>query len=150
MEGELRRLAVELGVATRTTFVGWVEHAELADYYAAADVFVFPSPADAMGIVLVEAMSAGLPCVAVNKYGPSEVVRDGVTGFVTAFDERDFGEAVRWLLDNPFLRQRMAAAARLRARDFDPDVTTARLVQVYADAAAEHGRLHPKIAWGRA
>jgi glycosyltransferase involved in cell wall biosynthesis len=150
MEGELRRLAVELGLATRTTFAGWVEHAELADYYAAADVFVFPSPADAMGIVLVEAMSAGLPCVAVNKYGPSEVVRDGVTGFVTAFDERDFGEAVRWLLDNPFLRHRMAAAARLRARDFDPDVTTARLVQVYADAAAEHGRLHPKIAWGRA
>jgi glycosyltransferase involved in cell wall biosynthesis len=150
MEGKLRGLAAELDIAERVTLSGWVQHEKLADYYAAADVFVFPSPADAMGIVLVEAMSAGLPCVAVDKYGPSEVVRDGVTGFLTAFDEREFSEAVRWLLDNPFLRSRMAAAARTRARDFDPDVTAAKLVQVYEDAAAERERLRPRAAWGTA
>jgi glycosyltransferase involved in cell wall biosynthesis len=147
MEAELRKLAVELGMAERVTFCGWVEHAKLADYYAAADLFLFPSPADAMGIVLVEAMSAGLPCVAVDKYGPSEVVIDGLTGILTAFDESDFSDATRRLLDNPFLRQRMAAAARLRAHDFDPDVTTARFVQLYEDAIAQHERMRPRSAW---
>jgi glycosyltransferase involved in cell wall biosynthesis len=147
MEAELRKLAVELGMADRVTFCGWVEHAKLADYYAAADLFLFPSPADAMGIVLVEAMSAGLPCVAVDKYGPSEVVIDGLTGILTAFDESDFSDATRRLLDNPFLRQRMAAAARLRAHDFDPDVTTARFVQLYEDAIAQHERMRPRSVW---
>jgi glycosyltransferase involved in cell wall biosynthesis len=146
-ERELRAAASELGIAERVTFTGWVEHAQLADYYAAADLFVFPSPADAMGIVLVEAMSAGLPCVAVDRYGPSEVVTDGVTGFLTQFDEQDFSEAVRWLLDNPFLRQRMSAAARVRARDFDPDVTAARLVRVYQEALAAGERVRQIPAW---
>jgi glycosyltransferase involved in cell wall biosynthesis len=147
MEAELRKLVVALGMAERVTFCGWVEHAKLADYYAAADLFLFPSPADAMGIVLVEAMSAGLPCVAVDRYGPSEVVIDGLTGILTAFDESDFSDAVRRLLDNPFLRQRMAAAARLRAHDFDPDVTTARFVQLYEDAIAQHERMRPRSVW---
>ena len=146
-ERPLRELASKLGISDRVTFVGWVEHAQLADYYAAADLFVFPSPADAMGIVLVEAMSAGLPCVAVDKYGPSEVVVDGVTGFLTEFDERDFGEAVRWLLDNPFLRHRMGTAARLRARDFDPDTAAAKLVRVYEEAIAEGEQAHRTLAW---
>jgi glycosyltransferase involved in cell wall biosynthesis len=147
MQEELRGLTDELGIADRVSFCGWVEHEKLSDYYAAADVFVFPSPADAMGIVLVEAMSVGLPCVAVDKYGPSEVVIDGLTGFLTPFDERDFSEAVRRLLDNPSLRQRMAAAARIRARDFDPDTTTARLVQVYQDVIAEREQLRSRPAW---
>lgn len=146
MEEKLRGLAAELGITERVTFCGWVKHEALADYYAAADLFLFPSPADAMGIVLVEAMGAGLPCVAINKYGPSEVVTDGVTGFLTAFDETDFSESVRRLLDNPFLRQRMAAAARTRARDFDLDVTTARLVQVYQDTIGETERLRRHAA----
>jgi glycosyltransferase involved in cell wall biosynthesis len=147
MQEELRGLTDELGIADRVSFCGWVEHEKLSDYYAAADVFVLPSPADAMGIVLVEAMSVGLPCVAVDKYGPSEVVIDGLTGFLTPFDERDFSEAVRRLLDNPSLRQRMAAAARIRARDFDPDTTTARLVQVYQDVIAEREQLRSRPAW---
>jgi glycosyltransferase involved in cell wall biosynthesis len=146
-ERELRGAASGLGIAEQVTFAGWVEHAQLAHYYAAADVFVFPSPADAMGIVLVEAMSAGLPCVAVDKYGPSEVVRDGVTGFLTAFDEREFSVAVRWLLDDPLLRHRMAAAARIRARDFDPDVTAARMVQVYEEAIGGGERVRHMPAW---
>jgi len=136
-EQSLRAQAQRLGISDRVIFCGWVPHERIADYYAAADIFVFPSTADALGIALVEAMSVGLPCVAIDRYGPSEVVIDGLTGFLTAFDEGDFCRAIRRLLDDPPLRRRMGEAARRRARDFDPGATTARLVDVYAGAIAE-------------
>lgn len=136
-EQSLRAEARYLGISDRVTFCGWVPHERIADYYAAADMFVFPSTADALGIALVEAMSVGLPCVAIDRYGPSEVVVDGLTGFLTTFDEDDFCRAIRRLLDGPALRRHMGEAARVRARDFDPDVTTARLVEVYSDAVAD-------------
>ncbi len=136
MERALRAQAMSLGLGARVTFAGWVPHAQVADYYAAADLFVFPSPTDAMGLVLVEAMSAGLPCVAIDRYGPSEVVVDGLTGFVTPFEERPFSNAIRQLLEDTALRERMSLTARARARDYDPEAMAARLVRVYADAIA--------------
>jgi glycosyltransferase involved in cell wall biosynthesis len=141
IEGSLRGLAERLGIADRVIFCGWVRHQEIARYYAAADLFVFPSPAEAMGIVLVEAMSLGLPCVAIDRYGPSDVVVDGVTGFLCPFDETDFAEAVRRLLDNPGLHSRMSQAARERARDFDPMLAARRLCAVYRAALGSRGLL---------
>jgi glycosyltransferase involved in cell wall biosynthesis len=121
------------------SFPGWVPHEELADWYAASDLFVFPSPADAMGIVLVEAMSVGLPCVAVGRYGPREVLTDGVTGLLTDFDEEAFAGAVHRLLTDPSLRARMGEAGKRRARDYAPEVAARKLVEVYQEAA-ERGR----------
>jgi 1,2-diacylglycerol 3-alpha-glucosyltransferase len=138
MERRLRAQAVSLGLGARVTFAGWVPHTRVADYYAAADLFVFPSPTDAMGLVLVEAMSAGLPCVAIDRYGPSEIVVDGLTGFVTPLDERAFSGAIRPLLEDASLRERMSLLARARARDYEPEMMAARLVRVYAEAVAGH------------
>ena len=142
----LRAEAQRLGISDRVILCGWVPHERIADYYAAADIFVFPSAADAMGIALVEAMSVGLPCVAISRYGPSEVVVNEVTGLLTAFDETDFSDAIGRLLDNPRLRERMGEAARRRARDFDPALSTARLVEVYQSAMADHTRCRAAAA----
>ena len=49
-------------------------HADIGDWYAAGDIFTLPSPAETQGLVLVEAMAAGLPCVTVDEGGPREVV----------------------------------------------------------------------------
>jgi len=142
LEQSLQAQAERLGISDRVAFCGWVPHEHIADCYAAAEVFVFPSTADAMGIALVEAMTVGLPCVAISKYGPSEVVINDLTGLLTPFDEGDFHGAIQRLLDHPSLRQRMGEAARGRARDFDPVMTTARLVEVYRSAIADHAPLH--------
>jgi len=139
-ERALHAQATSLGLRPRLTFAGWVQHEALANYYAAADVFVFPSPTDAMGLVLVEAMSAGLPCVAIDRYGPSEVVVNGLTGFVTPFEEQAFAGAIRRLLDDEPLRARMSMMARARARDYDPDIMAGRLVRVYAEAIGDRAR----------
>jgi glycosyltransferase involved in cell wall biosynthesis len=86
-----------------------------------------------MGLVLVEAMSAGLPCVAVGKYGPGEVVIDGETGFVVPLDEGPFADAVGRLLTDQHLRRRMGSAAQRRARHFDPGLAGDAMLAVYRE-----------------
>ncbi|UCC68007.1 MAG: glycosyltransferase, partial [Armatimonadota bacterium] len=146
MEGSLRRLAQRLGISDRVIFCGSVPHEQMADYYSAADIFVFPSPTDTMGLVLVEAMSAGLPCVAVGKYGPGEVVIDGETGFVVPFDEQRLAGATAELLTNRRLRHRMARAALQRASDFDPLIAADAMLAAYHEATdlcrANRNRFH--------
>ena len=134
-ERSLRRLAQRLDICSRVIFCGSVPHGQMADYYAAADLFVFPSPTDTMGLVLVEAMGAGLPCIAIGKYGPAEVVIDGETGLVVPFDEARFAEATATLLSDRHLRQRMACAARQRARDFDPLLAGDAMLEAYREAS---------------
>jgi 1,2-diacylglycerol 3-alpha-glucosyltransferase len=134
MERSLRRLAHRLGVCARVVFCGSVPHEQMGDYYAAADLFVFPSPTDTMGLVLVEAMGAGLPCVAVGKYGPGEIVTDGETGLVVPFDEARFAEATGTLLSDRHLRHRMGRAARQRACDFDPLLAGDAMLEAYHEA----------------
>jgi glycosyltransferase involved in cell wall biosynthesis len=68
---------------------GWHEHEELPDFLAAADVVVLPSVREQFGQVLVEGGACGLPSVAVDAYGPAEIVRDGDTGWLVPPDDRD-------------------------------------------------------------
>ena len=65
-------------------FVGDMQGEELARYYAAADVFVFPSRTDTFGLVNLESMACGVPVAAYPVTGPIDVIQDGVTG---ALDE---------------------------------------------------------------
>ena len=73
-------------------FVGVKRGAELAEYYANADVFVFPSCWDTFGIVMIEAMACGTPVAAYPVTGPKDVIDQGVTGYMdydlkTAIDQ---------------------------------------------------------------
>jgi len=61
-------------------FVGFKTGTELAEYYAMADVFVFPSRWETFGIVMIEAMACGTPVAAYPCQGPEDVVDEGITG----------------------------------------------------------------------
>jgi len=63
-------------------FVGYKTGRELAEYYANADVFVFPSRWETFGIVMIEAMACGTPVAAYPTQGPLDVVEQGVTGYL--------------------------------------------------------------------
>ncbi len=75
----------------RTTFLGMKTHAELAEVYRQARVFVFPSRTDTFGLVLVEAMACGLPVATYPVPGPLDVVGDSAAGVLDA----DLGDACR-------------------------------------------------------
>lgn len=100
------------------TFTGRLEGEDLANAYASADLFLFPSTTDTFGNVIIEAQASGLPAIVSDKGGPRELVTNGVNGLVTrSRDVVDFTNAIRKLvLDEPE-RKRMSKAARQTVED---------------------------------
>ena len=115
---QLKSLAARLGVAPSVHFAGYVPDADLPDYYAAADVFVFHSTYETFGVVLAEAMAAGKPIVSVNSTAISEVISDGTTGILAPpLDPESFADKVCFLLDSPSERERLGRNARAWAEN---------------------------------
>lgn len=116
---ELRRIARDAGVGERVDFVGRIPDRELPAWYHACDVFCLPSvePAEAFGIVQVEAMASARPvlCCQLNN-GVNWVSRDGETGIaVPPTDPAALADALTRLGRDPALRARLGEAGRRRA-----------------------------------
>jgi glycosyltransferase involved in cell wall biosynthesis len=136
MRSRWEALARNVGVAERVCFMGQVEDTVLPRLYAGADVFVLPANtrAEAFGVVLLEAMAAGLPCVTTEiGTGTSYVVKDGVTGLVVPpKDPEALAKAIDYLLADPVRRRQMGAAGRARVlREFTLSSLTARIASIY-------------------
>jgi glycosyltransferase involved in cell wall biosynthesis len=116
---ELRRIARDAGVADRVEFLGRIPDPELPAWYHACDVFCLPSvePAEAFGIVQVEAMACARPvvCCQLNN-GVNWVNRDGETGLaVPPADSAALADALTRLQKDTALRARLGEAGRRRA-----------------------------------
>jgi glycosyltransferase involved in cell wall biosynthesis len=86
---------------------------ELLQRYADADVFVLPTRADCLAVVLGEAMAACLPIVTTRVGAHAEAVEDGGSGFLIDTDSADaLGDSLERLAADPALRERMAARSR--------------------------------------
>ncbi len=110
----LRRLAAELGIAARVRFTGALSDAERDVELARCEVFALPSRGEGFGIVYLEAMAAGKPCLAADVGGAPEVVVDGQTGLVVAPAVEPVRAALRELLASAERRQRLGQAGRER------------------------------------
>src|SRR5881296_2589435 len=94
-------------------FTGYLRGKELATAYASADIFVFPSTTDTFGNVIIEAQASGVPVVVSDSGGPKELVQDNENGLITkSHDVDDFTSAIRTLVTDPALRERMSNCAR--------------------------------------
>lgn len=112
--------------------LGFLDRAALADLYSDGDLFVFPSPTETLGLVVLEAMAAGLPVISSDQGGVLENVRDGINGrLIPAGDAGAFAGAILELLEAPDVRAAMAQAARAFAvgRDWERDLDA--LVPLY-------------------
>lgn len=107
----------------------------LADAFAGMDAFVFPSETDTFGLVILEAMAAGVPVVVARGGGPQFQVREGETGFV-AHDSSGFVKALMRLQADPGLRSSMGQAARLHANDNSWNRVFAQVYEAYAQSPA--------------
>jgi len=143
--GEAETLARAAGIGDRVQFTGYQSSARVAEWLSRADVFVLPSLAEGVPIVLMEAMAAGVPVVATNVGGTSELVVDGENGFLVPPTVTDaLVSRIRQLLDDPALRTRLGRAGRETVvRDFGLGPTTARLRDLFASAAAGEGASEP-------
>lgn len=127
LEGELRRLAEELGVADIVVLAG--KTGEPQSFYRSADLFALSSRIEGMPNVLMEAQLFGLPAVTTRSGGSAEVVAHGETGLVVEVgDEAGFAAALRRLLEDRELRRRMGeAAARRMVSELGLDRTVAAM-----------------------
>ncbi len=98
----MRRYAVKLGVDQHLVIGGFLDQEELAAAYALGDVFLFPSPSDTQGIVLYEALIAGLPIVATRTMASRAVIKDGVNGLFAADAGRDFADKIEQVFAAPW------------------------------------------------
>lgn len=113
-------------------FTGFLTGDDLADAYAASDIFVFPSDSESFGNVTLEAMASGLPCVCADATGSRSLVVDGETGFLAdASDAPAFAAHITKLAKDGALRARMGAGGRARALTFSWDETMARMLGYY-------------------
>ena len=124
----LERLTAERGLTGRVRFTGRVSDEELAGLYQAAAVFVMPSTEEGFGLVYLEAMRSGIPCVSVH--GPAdEFIESGENGVVVDAGARDaLIDALVLLLTDGERRARMGAAAAARvAAEFSEEAFERRL-----------------------
>lgn len=133
----LRETAASLGIADRAHFTGHLPDEAYRETLAGADVFVLPSEWEAFGIVLVEAMACGVPCVATRVGGAADVVVDGETGALVPYADVDrLAEAIGALLADPERARRLGAAGRERAfREYAWSAVVDRTVAVYRELA---------------
>jgi glycosyltransferase involved in cell wall biosynthesis len=133
LEKETRLVARELGLQGAVLLPGRLQ---IRDWLARAQVFAHSSRWEGFGMVLLEAMLAGLPVAATRVSAVPEVVADGRTGIlVEPGDWRRLGEAIAGLIGDPERAQALGEAGRQRARaDFSVERMTERTAAVYQRA----------------
>lgn len=134
--GYLRR-AEQLGVAASVRFLGAQPRVE--EYYAAADLFVFPTLYEPFGQVHLEAMASGLPVITNAGCGGAEIVREGENGALLK-DPTDpllLAEKIKSFYNearkDPELMKRMGRAARREAERYPPERTVQEMVALYRE-----------------
>jgi glycogen(starch) synthase len=140
-EAELRRQAAELGLDDHGTFLGWIGDDVLHSLYRIADVCVVPSIYEPFGLVALEAMASGCPCIVADTGGLREVVPHNEAGL--RFRPRDpdaLGEMVERLLTDAELRARLVAEGSEHVLRFDWADVAESTAAIYAELAGEPTR----------
>ncbi|HXP74783.1 MAG TPA: glycosyltransferase family 4 protein [Stellaceae bacterium] len=122
-------------IKTRVRFLGRLEESAVPELLAAGDVYVWPAIGEAYGLAILEAQAAGLPVVAGETGGVSDIVTNGVTGIlVPVGDIAEFSAATAVLIDDETRRARMGSAARRKvAANHDLAAAARRLDAVLRD-----------------
>jgi glycogen synthase len=135
-EAELEAQARRLGLDAHGAFLGWVGDDLLHALYRVADLCVVPSLYEPFGLVALEAMASGCPCVVADTGGLREVVPDDVGLRFRAGDAGALAAAMTLALANPAVRHRLVRAAHAHVRRFDWTDVAARTAAVYDAVAA--------------
>ncbi|MCD6014951.1 MAG: glycosyl transferase group 1 [Solirubrobacterales bacterium] len=140
-EPELRRQTTELGLDQHGTFLGWIGDDVLHSLYPIADVCVVPSIYEPFGLVALEAMASGCPCIVADTGGLREVVPHGEAGLrFRARDPLALGEMVERLLTDAELRERLVAEGSEHILRFDWADVARSTRAVYAELTGARAR----------
>ncbi len=120
------------------TFTDMQPKNETVKYFGTADIFTFPSYTETQGIVITEAMAAGVPAVAINKMGPSDIIKNGVDGYLTDLNVDEFTDRINRLLNNDELRKKMGQAAKVNAQEYSTKACADKMEELYVKVTHHH------------
>jgi glycosyltransferase involved in cell wall biosynthesis len=134
------------GLSGQVLFVGYLSRKhELANCYAAADIFVFASNTETQGLVLLEAMQTGTPVVTTAVMGTAEIMRDGLGGLIAKEDVDDFAGKVDAVLSDESLRKRLMKEAYEKAQAWDAGLMAQKMLELYDRQRCLHSRQDQRL-----
>lgn len=135
---DYKKKVVQMRLDKFITFTDKQEKKLANRFFGAADIFVFPSVTETQGIVISEAMASGKPAVAINKMGPSDIIKNSVDGFLCDLNLTEFTGRIEGLLDDDTLRSKMGAAARENAKKFSKESCASKMEALYERTITNH------------
>jgi glycogen(starch) synthase len=140
-EAELKRQARALGLDDHGTFMGWIGDDVLHSLYRISDLVVVPSIYEPFGLVALEAMASGCPCIVADTGGLREVVPNAEVGLrFRSQDSRALGRMMQRVLTDADLRDRLITEASEHILRFDWNDIARQTAGLYADAATARRR----------
>ncbi|MBX3120067.1 MAG: glycosyltransferase [Fimbriimonadaceae bacterium] len=146
---EAREMVRGLGIGDRVRFAGFLPRAEVDQFYSAADLFVFSSISETQGLVLQEAMTYGVPAVAVVGGGASETIVPDVNGYTVKNDPTEFAGTILKVLNDEKLYAKLSQGSLQTVRGRGSEAMVESVVEVYRRAMriptekSKGGRLVP-------
>lgn len=144
-EAEIRDIFAQANLSDRLVMPGILRGNELADCYKAMDIFVFASKSETQGLVLVEAMAAGVPVIALRASGVSDVVRERKNGRILRANcsEKTFARALAEAFRGREIGTWRPAASQT-ARRFSRSRCAEKLLDLYQSTISQNGQPHPE------
>lgn len=127
----LIKLSARLGLTGQIIFTGEVPYTQIRNYYHAADFFMTASKTEVHPLVILEALAAGLPVVAVDAIGTSDIITENKTGYLTSENLDEFAKKIVYLLKNPVRLNIMSEQAIKKSRDYSIPSTAKKMQEAY-------------------
>lgn len=140
-ENHLKEQAKRMGLSREILFVGQIPNEQIKNYCLAADLFLFSSKSETQGIVLLEAMAAGTPVLAVSATGTEDVVISGENGYLTGDDPGEFSARLMDILDKRELEWLSRGAVRT-AENYHCERIATEAVSIYEAVIRQRNTVH--------
>jgi len=130
-----KELASKLGVRDKTIFTGFVP--DISEYYAASDLFVFPTLYEPFGLVITEALASGLPVIVSEFAGATDIMNDECEGLLLKdpTNPKEIAEKVNVLVEDENLRKQMSRNARKTVEKYSWDEVARKILEIYEEVA---------------
>ena len=131
---ELKEKVKKENLENRIIFAGVIDHQEIKNYYVAGDIFVYASKSETQGMIITEAMYMGLPIVAIKATGIESLVKNNINGILVSENKTEFISAVKKLIDNKDLREKMSLeSARIAREKYTSKICAQKMLEVYGE-----------------
>lgn len=131
----LQELSEKLGLSSSIKFTGWLESDEKFKFLAASDIYVMSSIHEGFGVVLLEAMAAGVPIIATDQGGQTDIIKDSRSGILIPPGKAEkLAEAVLSLAKDPKKRENISTFNKSYVKEYDISRIAERYLDIFNEA----------------